>query len=105
MEGRLAGLMTDLKSPPIRVYTRKWCGFCFAAKRLFNRIGVDFEEIPVDGRPDLRRQIAESAGNWPTVPMVFIGDRFVGGYTEVAALHRSGELQRMLPLQDPPAIV
>ncbi len=79
-------------SPSVRIYTKKWCGFCFAARRLFTKLGIDFEEIPVDRDPELRREVATSAGNWPTVPMIFIGDDFVGGYTEAAALHRTGKL-------------
>jgi glutaredoxin 3 len=81
------------KSPVVRIYTKRWCGFCFAAKRLFEGLGVDFEEIPVDDDPALRREISARAGDWPTVPMIFVGDRFVGGYTDAAALHRRGELE------------
>jgi len=56
---------------------------------------VDFEEIRLDGLPGRRQEISERAGNWRTVPMVFIGDRFIGGYQEAAELHRSGELEKM----------
>ena len=80
---------------PVRLYTRRWCIYCFAARRLFRRLGVDFEEIRLDGDPSLRHEISESAGSWPTVPMIFIGDSFVGGYQEAAALHRRGELESL----------
>ena len=33
---------------------------------------------------------------WLTVPQIFVGDRFVGGYTELAALDASGELKRLM---------
>ncbi|MDX2438602.1 MAG: glutaredoxin domain-containing protein [Acidobacteriota bacterium] len=91
--------MTDgPTSPTVRIYTKKWCGFCFAARRLFKSLGIEFEEIPVDRDPELRRQVSGRAGNWPTVPMIFVGDDFVGGYTEAAALHRKDQL---LPLCRP----
>ena len=51
------------------------------AKRLFDDLGIRFREIPLDGDPELRWRIAATAGNWPTVPMIFVGDHFVGGYT------------------------
>ena len=88
--------MTPGKAPPTSLYTRRWCGYCFAARRLFKRLGVDYDEIPLDRQPGLRREISEKAGGWRTVPMIFIGDRFIGGYTEVAALHRNGELLSIL---------
>jgi len=86
---------TDPSAPAIRIYTTRWCGFCSAATRLFRNLGLDFDEIPVDRDPELRWRIAAEAGNWPTVPMIFIGDHFVGGFTEAADLHRRG---RLLPL-------
>lgn len=95
MEERVARVSDDPAAPPVRIYSKKWCGSCFAARRLFKRLDVDFEEIAVDRNPELRWEIAARAGNWPTLPMIFVGDRFVGGYTEAAELHRRGSL---LPL-------
>ena len=84
--------MTNDNSPHVRIYTKRWCGFCFAAKRLFKNLDIHFEEIKVDHDPELRWETSARAGHWPTVPMIFIGDHFVGGYTEAAALHRQGKL-------------
>jgi len=102
MEGRLAR-MTAGEEARVSIYTRKWCGYCFAARRLLQGLGLDFEEIPLDHRPELRREISEKAGGWRTVPMIFVGDHFIGGYTEVATLHRRGELLPMVGLVDPAA--
>lgn len=80
---------------PVKLYTRRWCGYCLATRQLFTQLGVDFEEIAIDGQPGLRQEVSERAGNWRTVPMVFVGDRFIGGYQEVAELLRRGELEQM----------
>jgi len=87
--------MAPESSVPVRLYTRRWCVYCFAARRLFTRLGADFEEIALDGQPVLRQEISKQSGNWPTVPMIYIGDRFIGGYQEAARLHRRGELEQM----------
>ena len=93
--------MAGEKSPHIQIYTRRWCFYCAAARRLFKKLGVGFEEIKLDGRPELRREVSENAGGWPTVPMIFIGPRFIGGYTEAAALHRDGALLGLLDDHEP----
>jgi len=77
------------------IYTTAWCGYCAAAKRLLNSKQVTFEEIAVDGNPELRAEIAERSGR-RTVPQIFINEQSVGGYDDIAALDASGELEQLL---------
>jgi len=93
--------MMAVERAPVSLYTRRWCGYCFAARRLLKRLGVDYTEIPLDHKPERRAEISNLAGGWRTVPMIFIGDRFIGGYTEIAALHRRGELVGLMSSTDP----
>lgn len=83
-------------APRVRLYTKRWCVYCLAAKRLFRRLGVPYQDLPVDRDPELRRRASVSAGGWPTVPMIFVGDTFIGGYSEARALHARGELTALL---------
>jgi len=83
-------------TPTVRVYTRRWCGYCYAARRLLTKLEIDFEEIPLDGKSEIRRSLSEANNHWSTLPMIFIGDRFVGGYTELARIHRRGQLEPLL---------
>ncbi len=82
--------MTD-----VRVYTTAICPYCFAAKRLLGSLDIPFEEISLDGRPEERLALSEKHGGWRTVPMIFIGERMIGGYNELKELARSGELIRL----------
>jgi glutaredoxin 3 len=78
--------------PTITVYTTKICSYCNSAKRLLTQRGLDFEEIGLDDKPELRQKLAAENGGYRTVPMIFIGEEFIGGYTELAALDRNGGL-------------
>ena len=40
--------------------------------------------------------MADRAGGRWTVPQIFIGERHVGGYDDLAALDRAGELDKLL---------
>jgi glutaredoxin 3 len=83
-------------SPPrVVVYTKQICPFCVRAKRLLERKGVRYEEIDVEGDEDLRAWLAERTGQ-KTVPQVFAGDRPLGGFTDLDALDRAGELDPIL---------
>jgi glutaredoxin 3 len=76
----------------VKIYTTSVCPYCLAAKRLLHEQGVVFEEIRLDFDPQERRRLSEQLNGWRTVPMVFIGDDFVGGFTELRELASRGGL-------------
>jgi glutaredoxin 3 len=59
------------------------------------RKGYDFEVIDATGDEELRAWLAEATGR-ETVPQIFIDDNPVGGYDDIKALERSGELARLV---------
>lgn len=83
--------------PAIKIYTRRWCGYCTAAIELLERKGVEFEHIDASSDPELRRWLAEVSGQ-RTVPQIFVDDRPIGGFSELRALDRDGVLDTMLGL-------
>jgi glutaredoxin 3 len=82
--------------PQVTLYTTGWCPYCFAAKSLLRKKGVAFEEIDVDGKPDLRKAMTERAGGRTSVPQIFIGEKHVGGSDDLHALDARGELDKLL---------
>jgi glutaredoxin 3 len=83
-------------SQPVVMYSTAFCGYCTRARSLLDRKGVAVTEIKVDERPEDRAAMLARSGGRRTVPQIFIGDRHVGGYDDLAALDRSGELDRLL---------
>jgi glutaredoxin 3 len=81
--------------PSVVIYTTKTCPYCVRAKALFSRKGVEFLEVDVSEDNDKRRWLAQTTGQ-RTVPQIFINDRSVGGFEDVWALDRRGELDRLL---------
>lgn len=82
--------------PSVTIYTTAWCPYCRAAKSLLDRKGAAYEEIDVDGKPELRQAMTAKAGGRTSVPQIFIGDRHVGGSDDIHALDARGELDRLL---------
>ena len=76
------------------VYSTRICPFCVMAKRLLRAKGVSYDEILVED--DARRQEMMSRSGRRTVPQIFIGERHVGGFDDLAALERRGELDPLL---------
>lgn len=80
---------------PVKIYIRHGCGYCGAAERLLREKGIGFEKIDVTGDRAARTWLATATGQY-TVPQIFIGGRSVGGYSELKALDRAGELDGWL---------
>ena len=83
-------------SVPITMYTTAMCPYCIQAERLLASKGVrDITKIRVDLDPARRVEMMQRTGR-RTVPQIYLGDRHVGGYDELAALERSGKLTNLL---------
>lgn len=78
------------------MYSTAFCGYCQRARGLLERKGVAVREIKVDEDANERATMLQRSGGRRTVPQIFIGERHVGGYDELAALDRSGELDELL---------
>lgn len=83
-------------TPEIIMYSTAFCGYCQRARGLFERKGVAVREIKVDENASERDIMLKRSGGRRTVPQIFIGERHVGGYDDLAALDRSGELDKLL---------
>ncbi|WP_110972320.1 glutaredoxin 3 [Pseudomonas huaxiensis] len=79
----------------VTVYSSDYCPYCSRAKHLLASKGVDFEEIKVDGKPQVRAQMAQKAGR-TSVPQIWIGGTHVGGCDDLYALERAGKLDALL---------
>jgi glutaredoxin 3 len=79
----------------VTVYSSDFCPYCQRAKALLKERGAVFEEIVVDGKPDVRARMTEMTGR-TSVPQIFIGERHVGGCDDLHALDARGELAPLL---------
>lgn len=79
----------------IELYTTGQCPYCVRAKMLLQNKGVVWQEIRVD-QESAQLQTMLQRSQRRTVPQIFINDQAIGGYDELAAMNRSGELDSLL---------
>ncbi|MCL4107940.1 UNVERIFIED_CONTAM: hypothetical protein GTU68_016968 [Idotea baltica] len=65
------------------------------ARRLLKQKGVEYTEISVSGNNQLWDEMVQKSGR-DTVPQIFINDESIGGYDDIEALDRKGELNQKL---------
>ncbi|WP_377293814.1 glutaredoxin 3 [Rhizobium sp. SG2393] len=78
------------------IYTRQFCGYCSAAKKLLETKGIDFVEHDATNAPEIRQEMIKRANGGSTFPQIFINDIHVGGCDDLHALERAGKLDGML---------
>jgi glutaredoxin 3 len=82
--------------PRISMYCTAVCPYCIAAERLLKSKGVtEIDKIRIDSQPAKRAEMMERTGR-RTVPQIFIDDRHVGGFDDLAALDAAGGLDPLL---------
>ena len=79
----------------IVIYSKNYCPFCVRAKTLFDGKGATYEEIMVDKDPQLYVELKQKTGMM-TVPQIFIDDKLIGGFQELAELDSQGGLDPLI---------
>ncbi len=83
-------------SARVVMYTTAVCPYCVRAERLLKARGVEnIEKVRVDLDPQQRAQMMTRTGR-RSVPQIFIGERHVGGFDDLAELDADGELIPLL---------
>lgn len=83
-------------SARVVMYSTAVCPYCVRAEQLLKARGVEnIEKLRIDQDPEHRDAMIARTGR-RTVPQIFIGERHVGGYDDLAALDREGGLVPLL---------
>lgn len=77
------------------MYSTRICPYCRMAEALLARKGAQVEKVLVDDDLARRQEMIQRTGR-RTVPQIFIGDTYIGGYRELAELDHEGELDTLL---------
>jgi monothiol glutaredoxin len=86
----------EVKSSPVVIYMKgtprfPMCGFSAATIEVLNEIGVPYKAVDILAE-GAKRDGVKAYTQWPTIPQVFVGGKFVGGCDVVRELHANGEL-------------
>jgi glutaredoxin 3 len=87
-----------MSQPEIIVYHMPFCPYCSWAKQLLDGKQVQYTLIDVASDDMLRQEMEDRSGR-NSVPQIFIGDRHIGGFDDMSALDRAGELDPLIAVE------
>jgi glutaredoxin 3 len=80
----------------VTMYCTEVCPYCVRAESLLKKRGVtEIEKIRIDLLPEQRDIMVAKTGR-RTVPQIYIGERHVGGFDDMAELDSQGGLVPLL---------
>ena len=80
------------------IYTGPACNYCDAAKHLLSKKKVDYTEFNIATNPAKLQEMQERTKGAKTIPQIFIGETYVGGYNELKALEVASKLNSLLEI-------
>ena len=86
------------ENKPVTLHGNDSCAYCGAARMLLTKKGARFEDILVNNDSDKLAEMQTRSGRI-SVPQIFIGGVYVGGFDELYELDMNGELDKLLAVQ------
>ena len=80
----------------VTVYMGPMCAFCDAAKRLLKRNNIPYKEINIALEERKREEMLKKSNGKRTIPQIFFNELHIGGYEELRALEKKGELDNLI---------
>jgi len=81
--------------PRIVIYGTETCAHCAAARMLLTKKRLSFDDIKISGDDKLSEEMLRLSGS-RSIPQIFINDQLIGGFDELCALDKGGDLDRLL---------
>ena len=80
----------------VTVYMGPMCSYCDAAKRLLKRNNIPYNEINIALEEEKREEMLNKSNGKRTIPQIFFNELHIGGYEELRALEKKGELDNLI---------
>ncbi|MBO0769201.1 MAG: Grx4 family monothiol glutaredoxin [Solirubrobacterales bacterium] len=74
------------------------CGFSARAAGILQELDASFAAVDILPDPSIRQELSAVSG-WPTIPQLFVDGELVGGSDIMLEMHESGELAKLLGLE------
>lgn len=88
-------IMLYMKGSP----SQPMCGFSATVVSILKKSGADFSSVNVLDYPEVRDGVKKYS-QWPTIPQLYVNGEFIGGCDIVKDMNESGELEKLLQVED-----
>ena len=95
--------VTHVAEKPVVMFALEWCEFCWSARKLFQKLGIDYVSVDLDSVAyqqqnrggEIRKVLVEQTGA-KTIPQIYVGGTHIGGCTDLFDTYKDGTLKPLL---------
>lgn len=93
-------IKAEVEQHPVLIYMKgtkemPQCGFSAAAIQVLSSYNASIKDVNV--LADQEKWVAvKTFSNWPTIPQIYIGGKFVGGCDIIREMHAKGEIAPLI---------
>jgi alkyl hydroperoxide reductase subunit F len=80
----------------IKMFSKSYCPYCNRAKKVLDSMELEYTDIDVTNGNTEEFEEAREKEEFYTVPMIYIGGKFIGGSLELSELIESGEFEELI---------
>jgi cysteine synthase A len=85
------------------MFSLEWCEFCWSVRKMLSACDIPYITVDLDSvayqendRGGKILEVLRQRNDWPTTPQIYVGDKFVGGATDLFDVGKEGDLEAML---------
>jgi len=85
------------------MFALEWCEFCWSVRKMMSACEIPYITIDLDSvayqendRGGKILEVLKQRNNWATIPQIYVGDKFVGGATDLFDVGKAGDLEELL---------
>lgn len=78
------------------IYVAPNCSYCLQAKSLLDKLGIPYTVTDISKDDEVRQEMVKRSGGRTSVPQIFIARKHVGGFDDLYALCKAGNLEKHL---------
>lgn len=75
----------------VKIYTKDYCPYCKKAKALLDSLKIPYAETDISNTPEMIEELSLKSG-FRTVPQIFVGEKCLGGCSDIEKLNEEGKL-------------
>jgi cysteine synthase A len=85
------------------MFALEWCEFCWSVRKMMSACDIPYVTVDLDSvayqendRGGKILEVLKERNDWPTIPQIYVGDKFVGGATDLFDVGKAGDLEDLL---------